>query len=76
VRRFLIDPDMPFINTRAGRDTRMMNVQQKISRGFRSRSPDDLGVVRGAISTAKKHEWNILDVKTNDRNRCCLELRR
>jgi transposase len=56
VLRFLTDPDVPFTNTQAERDARMMKLRQKISGGFRSRSgADDFAIVRGAISTAKKH---------------------
>ena len=67
VLRFLSDPDVPFTNTQAERDARMMKLRQKISGGFRSRSgADDFAIVRGAISTAKKQKWNILETLTRD----------
>jgi transposase len=67
VLRFLSDPDVPFTNTQAERDARMMKLRQKISGGFRSRSgADDFAIARGAISTAKKQKWNILETLTRD----------
>jgi transposase len=45
----------------------MMKLRQKISGGFRSQSgADDFAIVRGAISTAKKQKWNILETLTRD----------
>jgi transposase len=76
VLRFLSDPDVPFTNTQAERDARMMKLRQKISGGFRSRSgADDFAIVRGAISTAKKHQWNILETLTRDPQELIYSLR-
>ena len=76
VLRFLGDPDVPFTNTQAERDARMMKLRQKISGGFRSRSgADDFAIVRGAISTAKKHGWNILETLTRDPQELIYSLR-
>jgi transposase len=74
--RFLSDPDVPFTNTQAERDARMMKLRQKISGGFRSRSgADDFAIVRGAISTAKKHQWKILETLTRDPQELIYSLR-
>jgi transposase len=76
VLRFLGDPDVPFTNTQAERDARMMKLRQKISGGFRSRSgADDFAIVRGAISTARKHGWNILETLTRDPQQLAYSLR-
>jgi transposase len=61
VLRFLSDPDVPFTNSQAERDARMMKLRQKISGGFRSQTgAEDFAVIRAAISTAKKQGWDIL----------------
>jgi transposase len=76
VLRFLGDPDVPFTNTQAERDARMMKLRQKISGGFRSLSgADDFAIVRGAISTAKKQKWNILETLTRDPQELIYSLR-
>jgi transposase len=53
----------------------MMKLRQKISGGFRSRpGADDFAIVCGAISTAKKQKWNILETLTRDpRDAGCAE---
>ena len=61
VLRFLSDPDVPFTNTQAERDARMMKLRQKISGGFRSQAgAEDFATIRAALSTAKKQGWDIL----------------
>ena len=55
VLRFLADPSVPFTNTLAKRDGRMMKLRQKISGGFRSEEgAKDFAVVRSLLSTARK----------------------
>jgi transposase len=76
VLRFLSDPNVPFTNTQAERDARMMKLRQKISGGFRSQAgADDFAIVRGAISTAKKQGWNILETLTRDPQELIYSLR-
>lgn len=76
VLRFLSDPDVPFTNTQAERDARMMKLRQKISGGFRSRSSaDDFAVIRAAISTAKKHRWDVLHTLMQDPQQLIYSLR-
>jgi transposase len=76
VLRFLGDPDVPFTNTQAERDARMMKLRQKISGGFRSRSgADDFAIIRAAISTAKKHGWDILETLMRDPRELMYSLR-
>jgi transposase len=61
VLRFLHDPNVPFTNTQAERDIRMMKLHEKISGGYRSQdSADDFAVIRSVISTARKQGWNIV----------------
>jgi transposase len=61
VLRFLSDPTVPFTNTQAERDARMMKLRQKISGGFRSADgAADFAVIRSVFSTARKQGWNIL----------------
>jgi transposase len=60
--RFLHDPHVPFTNNQAEGDIRMMKLRQKISGGFRSsQGAEDFAVIRSAISTARKHGWDIID---------------
>jgi len=61
VLRFLSDPTVPFTNTQAERDARMMKLRQKISGGFRSvAGATEFAVIRSVLSTARKQGWNIL----------------
>ena len=61
VLRFLSDPRVPFTNTQAERDARMMKLRQKISGGFRSvAGAEEFAVIRSVLSTARKQGWNIL----------------
>src|SRR5229473_4596941 len=61
VLRFLHDPKVPFTNTQAERDVRMMKLHEKISGGYRSQdSADDFAVIRSVLSTARKQGWNIV----------------
>jgi transposase len=61
VLRFLRNPDVPFTNSEAERDGRMMKVRQKISGGFRSeQGAIDFAVIRTMIGTARKRGWNII----------------
>jgi transposase len=74
--RFLTDPDVPFTNSQAEQDGRMMKVKQKISGGFRSEDGANTFVVnRSVISTAKKQGWNILKALTQDPNALIQSLR-
>ena len=76
VLRFLSDPAVPFTNTQAERDARMMKLRQKISGGFRSRSgADDFAIIRAAISTAKKHGWGVLQTLMRDPQELIYSLR-
>jgi transposase len=61
VLRFLSDPNVPFTNSVAERDIRMMKARQKISGGFRSTNgAAEFGVIRSVLSTARKQGWNML----------------
>ena len=63
--RFLDDPTVPFTNSQAERDLRMMKVRQKISGGFRSDTgAQTFTTLRTVLSTARKQGWNILATLT------------
>jgi transposase len=67
VLRFLADPSVPFTNTLAERDGRMMKLRQKISGGFRSEAgAKDFAVVRSLLSTARKQGWDMLGTLTRN----------
>jgi transposase len=67
VLRFLHDPNVPFTNTQAERDIRMMKLHEKISGGYRSQdSADDFAVIRSILSTARKQGWNIVHTLMQD----------
>jgi transposase len=76
VLRFLVDPRVPFTNNLAERDGRMMKLRQKISGGFRSEDgAKDFGVIRSALSTARKQGWDILHTLASDPIRLIADLR-
>jgi transposase len=76
VLRFLSDPAVPFTNTQAERDARMMKLRQKISGGFRSAAgAAEFAIIRSVLSTARKHGWNMLRTLTADPSRLIAELR-
>ena len=55
VLRLLSDPTVPFANSLAERDGRMMKLRKKISGGFRSvDGAEDFAVIRLLLSTARK----------------------
>lgn len=65
VLRFLSDPTVPFTNSVAERDARMMKARQKISGGFRSQAgAAEFGLIRSVLSTARKQGWNMLQTIT------------
>ena len=75
VLRFLSDPAVPFTNSLAERDGRMMKLRQKISGGFRSEDgAADFRVIRSLLSTAKKQGWNMLRTLTANQNRLIADL--
>jgi transposase len=76
VLRFLSDPTVPFTNTVAERDARMMKTRQKISGGFRSEAGAvEFGVIRSVLSTARKQRWNILRTLTANPSSLIADLR-
>ena len=59
---FLTNPDVPFTNNQAGRDTRMMKLRQKISGCFRTETgARNFATLRTVLSTARKQGWNTMD---------------
>ena len=76
VLRFLSDPTVPFTNTQAERDARMMKLRQKISGGFRSvAGAAEFGVIRSVLSTARKQGWNMLQTLAANPGSLIAELR-
>jgi len=76
VLRFLSDPTVPFTNSQAERDARMMKLRQKISGGFRSvAGATEFAVIRSVLSTAKKQGWNILQTLAANPSSLIAELR-
>jgi transposase len=76
VRRFLVDPLVPFSDDMAQLDGQMMKLRQKISGGFRSKDgAKGFGVIRSVLSTARKQGWHILQALTGDPVRMIAELR-
>jgi transposase len=63
VLRFLDDLRVPFDNNQAERDLRMVKLQQKISGCWRTLAGAEAFLtVRSYISTARKHELEVLGV--------------
>src|SRR3954468_5311546 len=61
VLRFLADPAVPFTNSEAERDGRMMKLRQKISGDFRSiDGARDFATLRSLLATARKQGWDLL----------------
>jgi transposase len=76
VLRFLSDPTVPFTNSVAERDARMMKARQKISGGFRSETgAAEFGVIRSVLSTARKQGWNMLQTITANPGNLIADLR-
>jgi transposase len=74
--RFLYDPAVPFTNSQAERDGRMMKLRQKISGGFRSlQGATVFAVIRSLFSTAKRQGWNIINGLTQDPSALAKSLR-
>lgn len=63
VTRFLSDFRVPFDNSEAERDLRMMKLKQKISGGFRTmEGAEHFATIRGYLNTARKQGHAPLDV--------------
>lgn len=63
VTRFLHDFRVPFDNSEAERDLRMMKLRQKISGGFRTREgARHFATIRGYLATARKQHHSPLEV--------------
>jgi transposase len=76
VLRFLSNPAVPFTNTLAKRNARMMKTRQKVSGGFRSvTGAAEFGIIRSVLSTARKQGWNMLHTLTGNPGSLTAELR-
>ncbi len=58
---------MPFTNSEAERDVRMMKLRQKISGGFRCmQGAVDFATIRSVLSAARKQGWDLLETLAAD----------